>query len=217
MITLAMDLASDQCSLALFRGRNSVAQADWASSRRDQNRVFEELRKMLEAAGARASGIGSVVVGRGPGNYTGMRTALTLGESLLLPGGGTLHAVSSGAALAWRWLGGGSVSTVAIVGDARRGRIWRGVFRRGRHTLDVLLPWGLATPDELLREVPSGAAWVSHEAAAVATRMREAGIEPPVIAPDFPRAADVASLAWKRADSGETPEPATPIYIHPAV
>ena len=217
MITLALDLASDRCSLALFRGRNSVAQADWESSRRDQNRVFEELQKMLETAGARASGIESVVVGRGPGNYTGMRTALTLGESLLLPGGGTLHAVSSGAALAWRWLEQKSISTVAIFGDARRGRIWRGVFRRDSQSMNALRPWGLATPDELLREVPAGAAWVSYEAGAVATRMREAGIESPSIAQDYPRAADVAHLAWKRADSGEPPEPPTPIYIHPAV
>lgn len=217
MITLAMELSSDRCSLALFRGRTAAAQADWESSRRDQNRVFEELQGMLEKIGAAASQVESVIVGRGPGNYTGMRTALALGESLLLPGGGTLHAVSSGAALAWRWLQNPSVSTVAIAGDARRGRIWRGVFGRHGQHMRILHPWGLRTPDEILHDIPPRATWVSHEAAAVTARMREAGIEPPAITQDYPRAADVADLAWTRADSGDAPEPATPIYLHPAV
>ena len=217
MITLALELSCDRCSLALFRDRNAVAQADWESSRRDQNRVFEELQRMLKEIGAEASQIESVIVGRGPGNYTGMRAALTLGESLLLPAGGTVQAVSSGAALAWRWLQNPSISTVAIVGDARRGRIWRGVFGRNQQSMSVVRPWGLSTPEELRHELPAGAIWISHEATAVAARMREAGIKPPSITQDYPRAADVAGLAWKRAGSGEPPAPATPIYLHPAV
>lgn len=217
MITLALELSSPRCSLALFRDREPAARAEWVSSRRDPPRMFEELRRGLAEIGADASHIRAVAVGRGPGNYTGMRTALTLGETLLLPGGGELQAVSSGAAMARRRLEAEPRGRVVVVGDARRGRLWRGVFAQEGARMRTLIPWGLMDPAELARDESGDGAWVSYEAEAVTTRLREAGVAPLPIAQDYPRAEDVAALAWERADSGESPEPATPIYLHPPV
>ena len=43
--------------------------------------------------------VGLYVAGRGPGNYSGMRAAITTAESLALPGNTPLLAVSSGLAV----------------------------------------------------------------------------------------------------------------------
>lgn len=217
MITLALELSSSTCSLALYRNRERAARAEWASTRRDQQRVFEELRRRLAEIGEKASAVRSVAVGRGPGNYTGMRTALTLGETLVLPDGGELRAVSSGAALARRRLEAAPRGRVAVVGDARRGRLWRGVFGREGSRLHTLIPWGLVAPADWAREWADDLSVVSSEAEAVMARLREGGIDPPPVAQDHPRAEDIAALDWERADAGDPPEPATPIYLHPAV
>ena len=130
MITLALELSSPRNSLALFRDSVCVAKESWTADRCGHRVVFDALYRALDQAALPPAEIGRVVAGRGPGNYTGMRLALTVAEVLLIPGGGELIAVSSGAALA----------RAALRAAFANGPEWRGQAREPAAPLPPLYP-----------------------------------------------------------------------------
>lgn len=162
-------------------------------------RAGDAMRLAGEALAAIPKGweaVGEIQVGRGPGNYSGIRQAFAWAAGIAAPGNIRVAAVSSGRAQARRWID-ESGGPVWILGDARRGVWWGRRFEEGN---DAGEEWTLASP-EAWRERTRGARVVSAES----TRL--AGLEN--VVEDFPRAADLLSM---NAD-----EPARPIYLHPAV
>ena len=113
MLTLAFDTATDVATVALVRAGQVLGER---SSR--AVRILEDIHGVLAAAGLAADDVERLVVGRGPGSYTGVRmgliTARTLAFSLRIPAAG----VSTLAALAE-----GSPGAVPVI-DARRGEVF---------------------------------------------------------------------------------------------
>jgi tRNA threonylcarbamoyl adenosine modification protein YeaZ len=218
MITLAIETSSPTHSLSLYRGRTRAAGVVWRAAPREHHRLFDELRRLLEETGATPADLTAAVVGRGPGNYSGLRIALTLAEALLLPGGGAPQAVCSGAAMAWAALRQPGEGPVAVAGDARRGQVWHAVFGRdARGAMDDHGGWRLCPPGELAARLPPGTRLVSPDPDALRPLLGSTGL---MLDPDLPAsvtADDVFGLWTERTDSGAPGEPATPIYLHPAV
>lgn len=112
-------------------------------------RVLEAAHGLLTAAGVSVRDLDEVVVGVGPGGFTGLRiglaTALGLGQALGIP----VTGASSLEALA---LAVGEVAPedalVAAVQDARRRELFAAVYRHRRGNLEVVLgPTALAPED----------------------------------------------------------------------
>lgn len=218
MNLLALELSSPRGSAALLRDSIVLGAESWAETRTGGRAVFEAVERLLARAGLRVSDIEAVAAGRGPGQYSGMRIALTAAETLMLPGGGTAMAVSSGAALAMALMAETGADLAAVVGDARRGRLWVGVYRRGgRVPVEPVLDWRLCRPEELEAVVPAGALLVSSESARVRALAPPAGRSNWVPDDRFPDAAVLGRLALARLAAGLASEPLTPIYMHPAV
>jgi tRNA threonylcarbamoyladenosine biosynthesis protein TsaB len=113
VLALAFDTATDVATVALVRDETVLGER---ASR--AVRVLEDVEELLGEAGLRSGEVEGIVVGTGPGSYTGLRmgliTARTLAFSLGVPVAGvsTLHALAAGAA--------GAVPVI----DGRRGEVF---------------------------------------------------------------------------------------------
>lgn len=218
MITLAIETSSPMHSLSLYRGRTRAAGSVWRAAPREHHRLFDELRRLLDETDATPADLTAAVVGRGPGNYSGLRIALTLAEALLLPGGAAPQAVCSGAAMAWATLQRAGSGPVAVAGDARRGQVWHALFEHGNDgRLIERESWGLCPPGELAARLPPGARLVSPDPDALRPLLAGTALVLDPALPDHVSADDVFGLWAERTDAGAPDEPATPIYLHPAV
>lgn len=220
MITLAIEASTDQASVALLPGERAAAVERWPETGRGNRLLFEALDSLWRRTGIRPGEIDLFAVGRGPGRYSGLRAALTAARFLALPGARPVRAVSSGAALAAAILREGRLPTVAVLGDARRGQYWVGVFRRGDTAQPQMLgDWAALAPDALAAAIPPDALLVSPEFG----RLRSQGLTERLgadrwLAEDrFPDAVEVAALALAAERAGLPSEPLTPLYLHPPV
>lgn len=128
MITLALDTATPTPSLAVARDAVVVAarQVEAASAGR---RVAEEIHGLLESAELRVRDVDRIVVGVGPGGFTGLRigmaTALALGQALAVD----VVGVSSLETLALGMLDtAADARPVMPVIDARRREVFTAVY-----------------------------------------------------------------------------------------
>jgi len=101
--TLTLDTATPYLSLGLFRREEGLGRVVRVE-RRHEEVLFGLLDETLEALGARREEIGALVLGEGPGSYTGLRIALAAGEGVALALGARVYGVSSLLAAAWPYL-----------------------------------------------------------------------------------------------------------------
>ena len=104
LITLAFDTATPAPALALLRGAEPLLERTLPADRGAGRRVAEEIHRALVDAGLVVRDVSRIVVGIGPGGFTGLRigiaTALALGQALDVPvvGVSTLEALALGMA-----------------------------------------------------------------------------------------------------------------------
>ncbi|MGZ6344574.1 MAG: tRNA (adenosine(37)-N6)-threonylcarbamoyltransferase complex dimerization subunit type 1 TsaB [Candidatus Limnocylindrales bacterium] len=96
---LVLDTATTRTTLALGSGDGQVLQAgSWPHERRQDFALLGHLEELLRAAGLQRLELRSIVVGLGPGGFTGLRvglaTAKTLAYGLRLPLAGVLTPVA---------------------------------------------------------------------------------------------------------------------------
>ena len=97
MLTLAFDTATDAASCALVRDRDVLGERPSRAGR-----ILHDIDEVLAGAGVEPAELDGIVVGTGPGSYTGLRmglvTARTLAFSLGIPVAGvsTLDALAAG-------------------------------------------------------------------------------------------------------------------------
>jgi tRNA threonylcarbamoyl adenosine modification protein YeaZ len=103
---LVLDTATQIPVVALAEGEGRVvASRAWASRQQHGEQLLERLDELLAEVGAAPAVIGGVIVGRGPGSFTGLRiglaTAKVLAHSLSVPlvGVSTTRALAQAAAV----------------------------------------------------------------------------------------------------------------------
>ncbi len=135
-----------------------------------------------------------IVIGRGPGNFSGIRLAFAWAAGCMAPGGIRLTAYSSGRVMAERLLR--EQTGFHILGDARRGKWWGCAVQASQ-----IGDWELHPP-ELWRQRIGPEPVFSSEAARLngLHDLREV----------FPLASDLLQTR-------QPPEPGQPLYLHPAV
>lgn len=108
MKTMAFDLSTCRGTLAL-EGEDLRFERDWPNDRRSSAPFFKVLEEAVQAHGWPDL----IVVGLGPGSYTGTRIALSAAFGMQLTTGAELRGVSSVAAISTEF-------HYAVIGDARR-------------------------------------------------------------------------------------------------
>jgi tRNA threonylcarbamoyladenosine biosynthesis protein TsaB len=155
--TFALDTATASPSLALVRDDRPTAELWLGPEPGSGRRALEAAHGLLTAAGASARDIEAIVVGVGPGGFTGLRigiaTALGLGQALGVPvtGASSLEALAAGIAEAAP-----PGAVVAPVLDARRRELFAAAYRAepGGGLEELLAPSALPPSD--LREALAG-------------------------------------------------------------
>ncbi|WP_405778029.1 tRNA (adenosine(37)-N6)-threonylcarbamoyltransferase complex dimerization subunit type 1 TsaB [Streptomyces sp. NBC_00859] len=89
MLLLAVDTATPAVTAALHDGTSVVAQSSRTDARRHGELLLPAIDHVLTEAGLKPNAVTGIVVGVGPGPYTGLRvgivTAATLGSALGVP------------------------------------------------------------------------------------------------------------------------------------
>lgn len=148
---LSLDLSTAHGSIAVVRGDDVLFQSTFQSERSHNAQVFAPLREALAAAGDELKGI---VIGNGPGSYTGVRIAIAAAQGI---------AVSRGV-----WCAGWSSLTAPdveapesypVIGDARRQSFYLARVENGR-----LLPaLDIVSADEALARADDGQTWYTFD------------------------------------------------------
>jgi tRNA threonylcarbamoyladenosine biosynthesis protein TsaB len=221
VIALALELSSRHGSAALLSGHEVLAEETWDEKNFRGQHVFNVLPNMLRKASLSLDVIDVFAVGRGPGSYSGMRVAITAAQVFALPGKKTVYTLSSGEALAQEIIAAGQprpadAATIAIVGDARRGTVWFGVFEIQDQVLSQIKSWTVLAPDKLAAELPPGTLVVSPDWHKLSPVLK--GLDLKCLEQDhFPKARIVGQLALRKLELGVPSEPLLPIYTQPAV
>jgi tRNA threonylcarbamoyladenosine biosynthesis protein TsaB len=183
VLVLAFDTATDVATACVVRDGRAIAEHVGTPGPRAAQSVLRVCDELLAGQGLRAADVDAVVVGVGPGSYTGLRlgiaAARALGLALGVPVAGvsTLDALRAGAGAA-----------AAAVIDARRGE----VFAAGSGLDATVL-----APADLAARLEAGTALVGDGAVRYRGIFEAAGhLVPPDDDPRHaPRAGELAAIA----------------------
>jgi tRNA threonylcarbamoyladenosine biosynthesis protein TsaB len=148
MIALALEFSSDRRSVAVGRAGELLAEVTHLGT--VNTPVFALIAEALRQASVEREDVGQLVVGVGPGSYTGVRIAISAAQGWQLATGATCVGVNSLENLARS-----VTDRILLAVDAQRGEFASAWAEAGR----LLEPIRLRSKDELLGRLGQGE-WV---------------------------------------------------------
>ncbi len=132
-IVLALDTSTDMlcCSVAALgaTGPRILATGDHLCRRQTNVELTSTALDLLAKAGLTMADVDEVLVGRGPGSFTGVRIGIATAKGLSCGLGIPLYGASTLDAAAWHAWGAGVRGLVGVVGDAMRGEVYPGLYQ----------------------------------------------------------------------------------------
>lgn len=130
MVLLALDTATHAVTVAVLDGSDVLGSRTVFDERRHTETLAPAIRDALAEADIAPAALSEVLVGVGPGPFTGLRvgvvTARTMGFALGIP----VHGVCSLDALAQQVVDQNGPQRFLVTGDARRREVYWAVYRR---------------------------------------------------------------------------------------
>src|SRR6266516_7044772 len=218
-VWLAIDTATEIASVAAGRPPRADSGAQVQGARRHAAEIVRLVDFVLGRLGITPRDLEGIVLGDGPGSFTGLRIGWAAAKGLAQESGLSLRAVPSlmaAAAGAARVLG---PVPVAACYDALRGQVYGAVYVIDADAVETLVPPLVLTIDELAARSPQRPRVVVGDGAVrYADQVaRWSGAAPVPIAALVPPA--VSLLALLRRDGAATitdPATAEPVYGRPA-
>lgn len=199
MKILALEFSSSQRSAAVL---HSAQVHEVVETGAGVNAPLAMTEEALRRSTIEREQIECIVVGLGPGSYTGVRSAIALAQGWQLARRVNLLGISSAECIAAQAQAHGMIGAVSVFIDAQREEFYLGSYELADEACREVEPLRIVTRDELERRAASGGILVGPEA----TRWLASGRTV------FPRAATLGKLALNRSDfvAGEKLEP---IYL----
>lgn len=116
--TLVFETSTPHASLATIEPDGRLKQREFTSDRSHNAVLFSPLKELLDARDTREIGI--VLVGSGPGSYSGTRVGIAAAQGVAIASSCPAIAVPSILAVSSATEG----ATYLVIGDARRGSFW---------------------------------------------------------------------------------------------
>jgi tRNA threonylcarbamoyladenosine biosynthesis protein TsaB len=223
MKILALDTATEACSVALLAGDTLVARYE-EPKRGHAELILPMVDAVLAEAGMELRALDCLAVGRGPGAFTGVRIAVSVAQGLAFGIERLVVPVSDLAALAQRAVQVHGAKRVLACLDARLGEVYWAAFEKGPDGLVVpITEERVGPPGSVV--VPAGgdwfgvgSGWTAH--AGLITQLSRTGAAPTGIdGALLPRAHEIAQLAARDFKAGRAvpPEQALPVYVRDSV
>lgn len=132
-VTVAIDTSTDMLACAVawsdaVTGERHVAAADHMCRRHANVELITTVNGALEQAGFTMADVEQIVVGRGPGSFTGVRIGISTAKGMALGANIPLLGASTLDACAWRVWAAGTRGLVGVVGDAMRGEVYPALY-----------------------------------------------------------------------------------------
>jgi tRNA threonylcarbamoyladenosine biosynthesis protein TsaB len=212
-LVVALETSSARPGLAARRGER-CAETTLPGDRPHASDLLPTLEALLGRLDAGPAEIGAVVVGTGPGSYTGLRVGVATALGLARGAGAALYGVPSPEALAFGELAPGQSAAVLL--DARQGELYLARYRREQAEVRPLLAPCVTTAAGLADLLPAGELVYADEAA-----LRAAGLEgerarcPGRFTQAWPRAGALLELGSARLqrDGSQSPAQVEPLYL----
>ncbi|HSV70750.1 MAG TPA: tRNA (adenosine(37)-N6)-threonylcarbamoyltransferase complex dimerization subunit type 1 TsaB [Methylibium sp.] len=179
--------------------------------------LLPALMELLAEAGLRLRDLGAIGFGRGPGAFTGVRTACAVTQGLAFGAGlpvlalDTLMAVAEDARCA-----GADDDDMWVAVDARMGETYAARYRRGTDGWTALAAPALHDPAALAAQVRGGGVAGSSLTAHAPAWADHAGPRWPDAAPRAAALLALARAAWQRGERLDAAE-ALPLYVRDKV
>lgn len=150
---LAIDTATEVASVALGHGDRVCAARSVRGARRHAAQIIPLVHQVLTLAAARSAEVAGVIVGDGPGSFTGLRIGWAAAKGLVHDRDLPLRAIPSlmGAAHA---AAAGEVGPVAACFDALRGQVFGAVYAFPPGRVETLIAPAVCTLAALARVTP---------------------------------------------------------------
>lgn len=162
MKVLAFDTASAQTVLAIGEyeesGIQTLASVEISAARQANQVLLASVEEMLEQAALSIGDMRSIVVGLGPGSFTGVRIGVATAKGLACGLGVALYGVSTIDAVAWRCWRAGVRGRLGVVADAMRKEVYPVRFLLDEDGVERLEKDTVAKPYDVAK------AWAQEEA-----------------------------------------------------
>lgn len=148
---LAIDTATEFASVAVGNAESAVL-SRMVGARQHAAQILLVIEHVLERAGVSLEHITGIIVGDGPGSFTGLRIGWAAAKGLAHEREIPLVAIPSllGAAA----MGAETTSPVAACYDALRGQVFGAIYSFPAGRVETIIPPGLYTVSELARSAP---------------------------------------------------------------
>jgi len=217
MKLMAIDASTEACSAALLVD-GEVLERYEVAPRRHAELLLPMLESLFQEAGLGLAQMEVLAFGRGPGAFTGLRSAAGVAQGIALGASLPVVPVSSLAALAQGMYREQEAERVLAGIDARMGEVYWGAYRLGSAgVMEALGGEWVCPPQDVPLPPPggwtgAGTAWQSYGdqlAARLGARLTAYEGE------RFPRASDIALLGAQlyREGAAVTADQALPVYL----
>ncbi|MET9695705.1 tRNA (adenosine(37)-N6)-threonylcarbamoyltransferase complex dimerization subunit type 1 TsaB [Streptomyces sp. NPDC006529] len=203
MLLLAVDTATPAVTVALHDGESVIAEAHQVDARRHGELLLPTVEKVLAGAGLKLDALTGIVVGVGPGPYTGLRVGLVTAATFASVLGVPVHGLCTLDGLAYAARDAGIEGPFAVATDARRKEVYWARYEdpRTRTTEPAVdRPADIAEQLAGLPVVGAGALLYPESF-------------PDARGPEHQSAGALASLAAQRLAAGAEFLPPTPLYL----
>lgn len=201
MLLLALDTATPAVTVALHDGTSVVASSSQVDARRHGELLLPAVDRVLAEAGRKLDAVTEIVVGVGPGPYTGLRVGLMTADTFGLALGVPVHGVCTLDGLAYA--SGIESGPFVVATDARRKEVYWARYEDPRTRVGEPAVDRPADIAEQVAGVP----------AVGAGALLYPDTFPDAHEPEHCSAAALASLAAERLAAGEELLPPRPLYL----
>jgi tRNA threonylcarbamoyladenosine biosynthesis protein TsaB len=219
MRVLAVDAATEKCSVALLSGGEIIGRSAHGARPHGQQ-ILGMVEEVLAEAELSLSMLDGIAASVGPGAFTGVRISVAVAQGLAFGADLAVIPVTTLEALAWQVLRGGGIDVLACL-DARMSEVYFGWFAAdAARGLIASAPAHVGPPDTV--QVPARGVYrgIGRGFAAYPALGRLPGLKlDPEDAQALPDAGEFAALGALRLKLGEGQDPAglTPLYLRDKV
>ncbi|MES2307274.1 MAG: tRNA (adenosine(37)-N6)-threonylcarbamoyltransferase complex dimerization subunit type 1 TsaB [Verrucomicrobiota bacterium] len=143
MAILAIDTSCNTGSVALRADDGSIVSRSFEGDQRHSSALFPE----LEALGIQQAKIDQIIVGLGPGSFSGIRVAIAAAQAIALAKSCSVVGVCSAWSVAMQKK---HVTRLGVFADARRGERYLTIFANGKMERETFL-----VPNDSVEELVS--------------------------------------------------------------